>query len=57
MFSVEVVVQGSEFFSSVATAICSTNEVFYYQSNVNQCYSVDWEKGMLKQKHVINYNC
>lgn len=40
MISVEVVVEGSEVFSSVAAAICSTNEVFYHQSNVNQGYSV-----------------
>lgn len=34
VFSVEIV-EGSEIFSSVAAAICSTNEVLYYQSNVN----------------------
>ena len=34
MFSVEIV-EGSEIFSSVAAAIRSTNEVLYYQSNVN----------------------
>lgn len=39
VFSVEIV-EGSEIFSSVAAAIRSTNEVLYYQSNVNQCYSV-----------------
>ena len=40
MFSVEVVVEGSESFSSVAAAICSTNKVFYYQSDVNQRYLI-----------------
>lgn len=40
VFSVEVVVEGSETFSSVAAAICSTDEVLNYQSNINQCYSV-----------------
>ena len=39
-FPVEVVVEGSETFSSVAAAISSTNEVFDDQSNVDQCYSV-----------------
>ena len=56
MFSVEVVVEGSETFSSVAASICSTNEVFDYQSNVNQCYPVACEKGMLKQNHVMDCN-
>lgn len=55
MFSVEIV-EGSEIFSSVAAAIRSTNEVLYHQPNVNEGYSVAWKKGMLKQKHVINYN-
>lgn len=56
MFPVEVVVEGSEIFPSVAAAVRSTNEVLYYQSNVNQCYLIVWEKGMLKQKHITNYN-
>lgn len=56
MFSVMVIVEGSEAFSRVAAAIRSTNEVFYYQSNVNQCYSVAWEDSVLKQKRVMNYN-
>lgn len=56
MFSVEVVVERSETFSSVAAAIRSTNEVFDYQSDVDQCYSVAWEKGMLKQNHAMRCN-
>lgn len=47
VFSVEVVVENSETFPSVAASIRSTNEVLYYQPNVDECYSVAREKGML----------
>ena len=47
VFSVEVVVENSETFPSVAAPICSTNEVLYYQPNVNECYSIAREKGVL----------
>lgn len=54
VFSVEVVVENAKVFPSVAASVGSTNEVFYYQSNVDERYFVAREKSVLQQRTRIH---
>lgn len=54
VFSVEVVVENTKAFPSVAASVGSTNEVFYYQPNVDERYSVAREKSVLQRRTRIH---